>query len=329
MLLEKDAHVSFANCGLPYYIGGEIEDRSDLLVTTPERLRRRFDIDVRTRHEARTIDRARKTLTVLDRETERTYEEPYDKLILATGADPIVPPIAGVDARNVYTLRNLEDTDRIHRAVAETPPRRAVVIGAGAGIGQAAAIGCADHGAWVACMDIDADAAAATLAKIEDRGGAGSADRVDIIDAAVVSRALGDVHGARGRLDVVVCTPGVNVRQPLLDYTDDDFDRVVGLNLKGNAHVLQSAGRIMSEQGSGSIVLFSSIRSLVVEPGQSMYAATKAGIVQLAGLAEGTYLLWPQVIGKAERIDHCGCSPTLYRRWSANRGGASMTWVKT
>ncbi len=89
----------------------------------------------------------------------------------------------------------------------------------------------------------------------------------------------------RGSLDVVVCTPGVNVRKPLLDYTDEEIDRVLGVNLKGNAHVLQSAGRIMAPQGSGSIILFSSIRSQVVEPGQSIYAATKAGIVQMVRAA--------------------------------------------
>jgi NAD(P)-dependent dehydrogenase (short-subunit alcohol dehydrogenase family) len=89
------------------------------------------------------------------------------------------------------------------------------------------------------------------------------------------------IRGERGSLDIVVCTPGVNVRKRLLDYTDEEIDRIVDLNLKGNAHVLQAAGRIMAAQGRGSIILFSSIRSLVVEPGQSIYAATKAGIVQL------------------------------------------------
>ena len=131
VLLEKDHDVSFANCGLPYYIGGEIEDRDALLVTTPEQLWRRFRIDVRVRHEARSIDRRQRTVTVIERDTGRSYEEPYDKLILATGAEPIVPPITGTDAANVFTLRNLEDTDRIKEAVSAGPLRRAVVVGAG------------------------------------------------------------------------------------------------------------------------------------------------------------------------------------------------------
>ena len=96
------------------------------------------------------------------------------------------------------------------------------------------------------------------------------------------SRTFGDAHGS---LDIVICTPSINVRKKILDYQDDELDRVLDLNLKGNFNVLRAAGRIMTAQRRGSIVLFSSIRSLVVEPGQSVYAATKAGIVQLARAA--------------------------------------------
>ena len=100
-------------------------------------------------------------------------------------------------------------------------------------------------------------------------------------DAAAVEETLVGVHEAHGSLDVLVCTPAVNVRKQLLDYTDEEFDRVIELNLKGGLHAMQSAGRIMKEQGAGSIIMFSSIRSLMVEPGQGVYAATKAGIVQM------------------------------------------------
>ncbi len=131
ILLEKDHDVSFANCGLPYYIGGEIEEREALLVTTPARLWERFRIDVRVRHEALGVDPRRRTVSVLERDTGRRYDECYDKLILATGAAPIVPPLAGIDAANVFTLRNLEDTDRIKTAIDAERPRRAVVVGAG------------------------------------------------------------------------------------------------------------------------------------------------------------------------------------------------------
>ena len=163
--------------------------------------------------------------------------------------------------------------------------RTAAVVGGGSGIGEAVAIGCAEAGANVSCLDIDADAAARTAATIRAAGGKATSAHVDILDGAAVTSAFEDITTARGSLDVVVCTPGVNVRKPLLDYSDEEIDRVLGLNLKGGAHVIQAAGRIMSAQGSGSIILFSSIRSVVVEPGQSMYAATKAGIVQMVRVA--------------------------------------------
>ena len=163
--------------------------------------------------------------------------------------------------------------------------RAAAVVGGGSGIGEAVAVGCAEAGAHVSCLDIDADAASRTAATIRAAGGEAAAAPLDIMDGPAVTRAFEDITTARGSLDVVVCTPGVNVRKPLLDYTDEEIDRVLGLNLKGGAHVIQSSGRIMSAQGSGSIILFSSIRSVVVEPGQSMYAATKAGIVQMVRVA--------------------------------------------
>ena len=163
--------------------------------------------------------------------------------------------------------------------------RNAAIVGGGSGIGEAVAIGCAEAGARVSCLDIDADAAARTAATIQANGGEADSARVDILDGPAVTAAFRDIATARGSLDVVVCTPGVNVRKPLLDYTDEEIDRVLGLNLKGGTHVIQSAGRIMRAQGSGSIILFSSIRSVVVEPGQSLYAATKAGIVQLVRVA--------------------------------------------
>ncbi len=163
--------------------------------------------------------------------------------------------------------------------------RAAAIVGGGSGIGEAVAIGCAEAGAHVSCLDIDADAAARTAATIRAAGGEAASARLDIMDGEAVTSAFEDITAARGSLDVVVCTPGVNVRKPLLEYTDEEIDRVLGLNLKGGAHVIQAAGRIMSGQGSGSIILFSSIRSVVVEPGQSMYAATKAGIVQMVRVA--------------------------------------------
>ncbi len=131
ILFEKDEYVSFANCGLPYYIGGEIEQRAKLLVATAEFLKRRFRLDVRTRQEVQRIDRKSKSLTVLDHETGESYEQQYDKLILAPGAVPVVPPLHGVDARNVFSLRNMADTDAVKLATEACKSKQAVVVGAG------------------------------------------------------------------------------------------------------------------------------------------------------------------------------------------------------
>lgn len=152
------------------------------------------------------------------------------------------------------------------------------VIGAASGIGAAVAEGCAAQGARVACLDLDGEGAAVVAARLGDQA---MHRALDIGDGPATSEALRAVRERFGSLDGVACTPAINVRKPLLQYTDEEFDKVVGLNLKGGLHVFQAAGPLMAEQGSGSIVMFSSIRSLVVEPGQGIYAATKAGIVQM------------------------------------------------
>ena len=129
IIFERDSYVSFANCGLPYYLGGEITDRDALLIAKPSLFKRRFDIEVRTRHEVTGIDREARSITVTDLDADNSYEITYDKLILAPGADPFVPPLPGADAEGVFTLRNLEDTDRIAEAMPDA--RRAVVVGGG------------------------------------------------------------------------------------------------------------------------------------------------------------------------------------------------------
>jgi NAD(P)-dependent dehydrogenase (short-subunit alcohol dehydrogenase family) len=155
--------------------------------------------------------------------------------------------------------------------------KTAAVIGGGSGIGEAVAIGAATQGAGVVILDANRAAADAVAARIP---GAGAAP-LDIRDAAAVTAAFDAIVRERGRLDIVICTPGINVRKPLLQYSSEEFDRVVELNLKGSFNVLQAAGRLMTAQRGGSIVMFSSIRAQVVEPGQSVYAMTKSGILQL------------------------------------------------
>jgi NADPH-dependent 2,4-dienoyl-CoA reductase/sulfur reductase-like enzyme len=130
VLFERGRDVSFANCGLPYYVGGQIADRDKLLVTTPHRLRSRFGLDVRTRTSVEAIDRRTKTVRVRDLASGHEYQEPYDKLILAPGAAPLRPSVPGIDLPGVFTLRDLKDVDQIKNRV-DHGVRQAVVVGAG------------------------------------------------------------------------------------------------------------------------------------------------------------------------------------------------------
>jgi NADPH-dependent 2,4-dienoyl-CoA reductase/sulfur reductase-like enzyme/rhodanese-related sulfurtransferase len=130
VVFERGPDVSFANCGLPYYVGGEIAERDKLLVATPDRLRSRYALDVRTRTSVQSIDREAKTVHARDLISGREYDESYDKLILAPGAAPLRPPIPGIDLPGVFTLRNLQDVDRIKGRV-DQGIGRAVVVGAG------------------------------------------------------------------------------------------------------------------------------------------------------------------------------------------------------
>ncbi len=130
IIIEKGPYVSFANCGLPYYVSGQISERDDLLVQTPEKLRERFQLDVRPESEVTSISPDKKEVTVASKNGE--YQLSYDKLILSPGAKPFVPPIAGfADADNVFTLRNVPDVDAIMSFIAEKQPKKAAVIGAG------------------------------------------------------------------------------------------------------------------------------------------------------------------------------------------------------
>ncbi|NLJ74329.1 MAG: CoA-disulfide reductase [Firmicutes bacterium] len=132
IMFERGEHISFANCGLPYYIGGIIPERDHLLVETAEGMSSRFNMDVRVQTEVLSIHTSRKTVSVLDRITGRTYEESYDYIILSPGANPITPPIPGLDeAENVFTLRSIPDTDRIMEFIEIQQPHKAVVVGGG------------------------------------------------------------------------------------------------------------------------------------------------------------------------------------------------------
>ncbi|HYK73970.1 MAG TPA: CoA-disulfide reductase, partial [Pseudoneobacillus sp.] len=132
VLFERGEHISFANCGLPYYIGETIKDRNKLLVQTVEGMSKKFNLEIRNLTEVVEINREKKTISAKNLQTNEVYEESYDTLILSPGARPIVPNFDGLaDAKNVFTLRNIPDTDKIKSFVDEQHPKKAVVIGGG------------------------------------------------------------------------------------------------------------------------------------------------------------------------------------------------------
>lgn len=153
IILERGEYVSFANCGLPYYIGSVITDREDLTLQTPQSFKARFNIDVRVLNEAVKISPDTKTVTVKNLRTGETYEETYDNLILSMGAEPIRPNIDGADGSNVFTLRNIPDTLKIKKYIDTAKPRSAVVIGGGY-IGVEMAENLAEAGLKVAIVEL-------------------------------------------------------------------------------------------------------------------------------------------------------------------------------
>ena len=131
ILFEKGEYISFANCGLPYYIGGTITEREKLQLQTPESFHARFNVDVRVKHEVTAVDSAAKTVTVLDHAAGTTYTESYDKLVLYPGASPIRPKMPGMEDNHIFTLRNIPDTYAIYDHIEKAHPKTAAVIGAG------------------------------------------------------------------------------------------------------------------------------------------------------------------------------------------------------
>ena len=153
IILERGDFISFANCGLPYHIGGVIPERDKLLVITPEKLMKTFNIEARVKHEALSIDTKKKTVNVRDLSNGREYTENYDKLVLSPGASPIIPPIPGVDLPGVFTLRSIPDMDRINDFVTEKQAARAVVVGGGF-IGLEIAENLQDRGVQVTIIEM-------------------------------------------------------------------------------------------------------------------------------------------------------------------------------
>jgi NAD(P)-dependent dehydrogenase (short-subunit alcohol dehydrogenase family) len=156
-----------------------------------------------------------------------------------------------------------------------------LVVGGASGIGQAAARALAQSGSSVVIADLNLAAAQLTADEIAGSGLKASAVEVDIRSQKSIDTALDRIRSENSTIDILLTTPAVNVRKRLLTYTDEELDRVVDINLKGSFRITRAVAKLMTENG-GSIILTSSIRSVMVEPGQGIYAATKASLVQLA-----------------------------------------------
>ncbi|WP_078594735.1 CoA-disulfide reductase [Evansella clarkii] len=178
IMFERGEYVSFANCGLPYYIGGTISERDKLLVQTVEGMSKKYNLDIRNLSEVTKINREGKTVEVKKMDTGEVYEESYDVLLLSPGAKPIVPPIEGIEeAENLFTLRNVPDTDKIKNFVNEHKPKNAVVVGGGF-IGLEMAENLVDLGIEVTVVEmaaqvmapIDFEMAALVHKKLKDYG---------------------------------------------------------------------------------------------------------------------------------------------------------------
>jgi len=235
IMFEKGEYISFANCGLPYYIGDVIEERQNLLVATPKLMKDRFHIDVRTNSEVIQLDTHSKKLTVQSKD-KGTYEESYDFLVLAPGAKPLMPPIPGIKSDKIFTLRNIEDTDRIKAATEHI--RSAIVIGGGY-IGIEMAENLREKNMNVALVEaaphilapFDEDLVAIAEKEMKDKGvqlflNNGVKAFSDAIDGVEVELA----SGTRLKAEIVISAMGV--------APDTAFIKDTGIQLGARGHIL-------------------------------------------------------------------------------------------
>jgi NADPH-dependent 2,4-dienoyl-CoA reductase/sulfur reductase-like enzyme/peroxiredoxin family protein/rhodanese-related sulfurtransferase/TusA-related sulfurtransferase len=241
IVLERGPYVSFANCGLPYYMGGVISERDALLVSTPEKLKAEFNIDVRPRHEVLRVDRQAKEVEVRDLENGQTYRLAYDKLLLSPGAKPLVPPIPGVNQPGVFTLRNIPDVDAIVAYLKDHPVKHAVVVGGGF-IGLEMAENLVQRGVRVTIAEMmsqvminfDFEMAALLHRHLRDKGvqlalGDGL-KQIDGLDGQRLRVTL--VSGKSTEAEIVVLAIGVR--------PENDLAKAAGLTLGPRGHIVVS-----------------------------------------------------------------------------------------
>ncbi|WP_214629452.1 FAD-dependent oxidoreductase [Paenibacillus agaridevorans] len=237
ILFERGEYISFANCGLPYYIGGDIKDRSRLLVQTPEAMQSRFNLDVRIKSEVISINALRRTVTVRQSNGEE-YEESFDALLLSPGAKPIKPSIPGIDSERIFTLRSLPDTDRIKSHIEDHRVKRAAVIGGGF-IGIEMAENLIQRGIEVTIIEaaphilapFDSDMAVYAEQELEDKGARlVLGDSVESFEAVSNEVHLQLKSGRKIASDMVILAIGVT--------PDTSFLRESGIEMGARGHIV-------------------------------------------------------------------------------------------
>ncbi len=236
VVIERGEYVSFANCGLPYYIGGEIKDRQRLLLNTPKSLYDRFRIDVRVNQELVSIDREQKVVHVKNLANGTQYDEAYDKLVLAQGAAPIRPPLPGIDFENIFQVRVIPDVDAIQEQLATGRVKRAVVIGAGfiglemveAFVNRNIPVTLVERGAQI-LPPMDPEMTVWATRALRDRG-------VELI----LSDGIASFVGV-GKADAVVLESGKRVEGDLF---------VLGLGVRPDVRIASTAGLELGQTGA-------------------------------------------------------------------------------
>lgn len=247
ILFERGEHISFANCGLPYYIGGVIEDRANLLVTTSKAFMKRYNVDVRINSEVLAIDRNKKTILIRDLNSNEQYTESYDKMILAPGAEPIRPPIPGIDLDGVFHLRDIPDSDRIKSMIDSRRPKSALVIGGGF-IGLEMAENIAIRGANTTIVEmgsqvmapLDPEMAAIVHAHLKEQGVSLALEqKVEAIKHGDAGLLVTTSKGIEFQCDLVISAIGV--------APENKLAKEAGLELGARGHIRVDAGMTTSD----------------------------------------------------------------------------------
>lgn len=277
VVFERGEHISFANCGLPYHIGGQIADRGKLLLADPRSLKRTSNIEVHTGCEVLSIDRRTKHVEVLDRRSGRRWREPYDKLILAPGASPVLPSWSGIDRRNVFVLRDMTDMDRINAALDKGEAKRAAVIGAGyIGIEMVEAL--TERGLVVTLIEQQAQ-----VLPLMDVEMAREVERVLRLHGVEVVLAA-SVEGLKTDGDRVVAVQLADGREVATDLL------LVSIGVRPNASLAEEAGLAIGESGAiavnGQMLTSDADIYAVGDAGEVIFAVTgEPGRFPLAGPA--------------------------------------------